>query len=126
MGEFRMRLRWICAGSMLLAAGAADAGNGNFERTVGSDVAHLAEVHADLSAQQRIAPAAKRMLDCELCEPVSPLVMREDRRLDQRLQSQYRQLGESLAARLWDDPKGRRVKFDIQGKPGLGLVIPFD
>lgn len=129
MGERRMHLfQQFCLGAVLLVVtGGAGAGNGNFEQTVGSALADMAQVNADLAGSERAPPRrGKQAVSCELCEPALPLALRDDNRLDQRLRSQYRQMGESLAARLWDDPKGRRVKFDIEGKPGIGLEIPFD
>ncbi|MGH8029243.1 MAG: hypothetical protein ACREO3_04835 [Arenimonas sp.] len=37
----------------------------------------------------------------------------------------YRNMGENLARKVFDDPKGKRVVFDIQGRPGVGIEIPL-
>lgn len=37
----------------------------------------------------------------------------------------YRRMCDSVSRKLWDDPKGRRIKFDIAGKPGVGVEIPI-
>jgi hypothetical protein len=37
----------------------------------------------------------------------------------------YRNMGENLARKVFDDPRGKRVVFDIEGKPGVGLEIPL-
>lgn len=37
----------------------------------------------------------------------------------------YRDMCAKVSNKLWDDPDGRRVKFDIAGKPGVALVIPL-
>ena len=38
----------------------------------------------------------------------------------------YRNMGKNLARRVFDDPKGKRIVFDIEGRPGVGLEIPLD
>lgn len=120
-------LLWCCC----FVAGTACCGNGNFERTVGLDVARLT-TH---EVEEAVLPDSKigTLLHCgSLCDSPARLGKRlniavEDTdRLDRRLRSNYRQLGERLASKLWDDPAGRRVKFDIEGRPGIGLEIPFD
>src|SRR5689334_1708263 len=37
----------------------------------------------------------------------------------------YREMGENLARRVWEDPKGKRIVFDVAGKPGVGVEIPL-
>ena len=37
----------------------------------------------------------------------------------------YRDMCAKVSSRLWDEPNGRRVKFDIAGKPGVALEIPL-
>lgn len=37
----------------------------------------------------------------------------------------YRRMCDSVSRKLWDDPNGRRIKFDIAGKPGVGVEIPI-
>ena len=37
----------------------------------------------------------------------------------------YRNMGENLARRVFDDPKGKRIVFDIEGRPGVGVEIPL-
>ena len=32
---------------------------------------------------------------------------------------------DNVSAKLWDDPDGKRVRFDIAGKPGVGVEIPL-
>ena len=31
----------------------------------------------------------------------------------------------TVSNKVWDEPNGRRIKFDIAGKPGLAVVIPI-
>ena len=37
----------------------------------------------------------------------------------------YRDVCARISDKVWDDPNGRRLKFDIAGKPGVALVIPL-
>jgi hypothetical protein len=37
----------------------------------------------------------------------------------------YRQMGENLAKKVWDEPKGKRIVFDVEGRPGVGVEIPL-
>ena len=37
----------------------------------------------------------------------------------------YNNLCETVSRKVWDDPNGKRVKFDVAGKPGVGIEIPL-
>ena len=37
----------------------------------------------------------------------------------------YKSVCKSAAEKLWDEPNGKRVKFDIAGKPGVAIEIPL-
>ena len=37
----------------------------------------------------------------------------------------YKRMCDNVSAKLWDDPDGKRVKFDIAGKPGVAVEIPL-
>jgi hypothetical protein len=37
----------------------------------------------------------------------------------------YRRMGENLARKVWDEPNGKRIVFDVAGKPGVGVEIPL-
>lgn len=41
------------------------------------------------------------------------------------LQRSYKELCAKVSNSIWDDPKGRRIKFDSAGKPGVAVVIPL-
>jgi hypothetical protein len=43
--------------------------------------------------------------------------------LGRDIKRSYRNMGENLARRVFDDPKGKRIIFDVDGKPGIGLEI---
>ena len=37
----------------------------------------------------------------------------------------YKAMCARASEKLWDDPNGKRVKFDIAGKPGVAIEIPL-
>lgn len=37
----------------------------------------------------------------------------------------YRTLCDNASRKIWDDPNGKRVKFDVAGKPGVAFEIPI-
>lgn len=37
----------------------------------------------------------------------------------------YKAMCERATSKLWDEPNGKRVKFDIAGKPGIAIEIPL-
>ena len=38
----------------------------------------------------------------------------------------YRRMCDSLSRKIWDEPDGRRISFDIRGKPGIAIEIPIN
>jgi hypothetical protein len=36
----------------------------------------------------------------------------------------YKNLCNKVSSKLWDEPNGRRIRFDIAGKPGVAIEIP--
>jgi hypothetical protein len=41
------------------------------------------------------------------------------------LQTGYSDMCNRVSAKIWDDPNGKRVRFDVAGKPGFGIEIPL-
>ena len=41
------------------------------------------------------------------------------------LSRSYREMCDRASAKIWDEPNGKRVRFDVAGKPGLGVEIPL-
>lgn len=37
----------------------------------------------------------------------------------------YKRMCANVSQKIWDDPNGKRVKFDIAGKPGVAVEIPL-
>jgi len=42
----------------------------------------------------------------------------------QDLGRSYREMCDRVSEKVWDDPNGKRVRFDVAGKPGIGIEIP--
>ena len=36
----------------------------------------------------------------------------------------YREMCDRVSEKIWDDPNGKRIRFDVAGKPGVGFEIP--
>jgi hypothetical protein len=36
----------------------------------------------------------------------------------------YREMCDNVSKKLWDDPNGKRIRFDVAGKPGVAFEIP--
>lgn len=41
------------------------------------------------------------------------------------LSTSYKDMCANVSEKIWDEPNGRRIKFDIAGKPGVAVVIPI-
>jgi hypothetical protein len=41
------------------------------------------------------------------------------------LQGSYRDMCARVSQKIWDEPNGKRVRFDVGGKPGFGVEIPL-
>jgi hypothetical protein len=37
----------------------------------------------------------------------------------------YNAMCDAVSRKVWDDPNGKRLKFDVAGKPGVGVEIPL-
>lgn len=37
----------------------------------------------------------------------------------------YKDVCSKVSSKIWDDPNGRRIRFDIAGKPGVAIEIPM-
>ena len=37
----------------------------------------------------------------------------------------YNSMCDNVSQKLWDEPDGKRVRFDVAGKPGVGVEIPL-
>jgi len=36
----------------------------------------------------------------------------------------YREMCDNVSKKIWDDPNGKRIRFDVAGKPGVAFEIP--
>ena len=41
------------------------------------------------------------------------------------LQGSYREMCNRVSQKIWDEPNGKKVRFDVAGKPGFGIEIPI-
>jgi hypothetical protein len=41
------------------------------------------------------------------------------------IQQGYKDMCDRVSRKLWDDPNGKRIKFDVGGKPGVAFEIPL-
>ena len=70
-------------------------------------------------------------------DPATPRALEEDRgegqlqlKFNKRgnafrdLNRSYREMCDRVSQKIWDDPNGKRVRFDVAGKPGIGVEIP--
>lgn len=120
-----------CLGALFASPAVAMDVSINWASTVGDPLMDLEvdrfryDLNLRLPAARREGRVSRAKNACGDCTPATAFQMSSDERLDQRLRYGYRKLGEDLAARLWDNPRGRRVLFDIEGRPGLGLEVPF-
>ena len=37
----------------------------------------------------------------------------------------YKEVCAKVSRKIWDEPNGRRIKFDVAGKPGVGIELPI-
>lgn len=37
----------------------------------------------------------------------------------------YKAICDKVATKLWDEPEGKRIRFDVAGKPGVAMEIPL-
>ena len=37
----------------------------------------------------------------------------------------YKRLCATASARIWDEPDGKLIRFDVAGKPGVGVEVPI-
>ena len=37
----------------------------------------------------------------------------------------YKDMCDNVSRKVWDDPAGKRVRFDVSGKPGIAFEIPL-
>jgi hypothetical protein len=41
------------------------------------------------------------------------------------LQRSYKNMCATVSSKIWDEPNGRKIKFDVAGKPGVAIEIPL-
>jgi hypothetical protein len=86
--------------------------------------------------QTRVQNLGRQALESVL-DPTAPALddQRGEGKLQLKFQKQgnafrdlsrsYREACDRVSAKIWDEPNGKRVRFDVAGKPGLGVEIPI-
>jgi hypothetical protein len=91
-------------------------------------------VETETRAQSLRRQALESVLD-----PAAPAPALDDARAEGQLQLKfqkqgnafrdlnrtYREMCDRVSSKIWDDPNGKRVRFDVAGKPGVGFEIPI-
>jgi hypothetical protein len=92
------------------------------------------ETRADV-LRARTHDLGERALE-NVLDPQVPRVLDEDRsdgRMQLKFQKRgsfrdlnksYREMCDRVSQKIWDDPNGKRVRFDVAGKPGIAFEIP--
>ncbi len=125
----RFRNIQTIASSLLLAAGVLTGGMAKGQSPEPANQHRAAQIQ---SAAARIALQGAPSGESESTSlvrlniaPGMSLQWRPAGRLD-RAQDAYRMLSQSLAARWFDDADGKRISFDVDGRPGVALEIVWD
>ena len=69
-------------------------------------------------------PAAPTALETQRGEGRLQLKFQKQGNAFRDLGRSYREMCDRVSAKVWDDPNGKRVRFDVAGKPGIGIEIP--
>jgi hypothetical protein len=90
---------------------------------------------APLPATQQIRERALQGLLADGPEPAFEEAAPRDGQLNLRfhrrgnafkdLQGSYREMCNRVSQKIWDEPNGKKVRFDVAGKPGFGVEIPI-
>jgi hypothetical protein len=88
-----------------------------------------------VAAETRVQSLRRQALE-NMLDPAA-VNLEEDRAAEGRLQlkfnkrgsisdlgKSYREMCDRVSAKLWDEPNGKRIRFDVAGKPGVGIEIP--
>ena len=90
----------------------------------------------EAARQARAQDFGERALE-NVLDPSTPRVLEEERgegqlqlKFNKRgnafrdLGRSYRDMLDRVSTKVWDEPNGKRVRFDVAGKPGIGIEIP--
>jgi hypothetical protein len=75
-------------------------------------------------ALENVLDPAVASLDSERAEGKLQLKFQKRGNAFRDLNKGYREMCDRVSQKLWDDPNGKRVRFDVAGKPGFGIEIP--
>ena len=69
-------------------------------------------------------PSVPRALDEDRSEGRLQLKFQKRGNAFRDLNKSYREMCDRVSQKIWDDPNGKRVRFDVAGKPGIAFEIP--
>jgi hypothetical protein len=75
-------------------------------------------------ALENVLDPGAEPLDTERAEGQLQLKFQKRGNAFRDLNKGYREMCDRVSQKLWDDPNGKRVRFDVAGKPGIGIEIP--
>jgi len=96
--------------------------NGNPNRAV---VETRAQSLGRQALESVLDPSAPPALDEQRAEGQLRLKFQKQGNAFRDLNRSYREACDRVSAKIWDEPNGKRVRFDVAGKPGLGVEIPI-
>ena len=95
-------------------------------RTSATNRAELAARAQDLGRQalENVFDPASMPLDEERGEGRLQLKFNKRGNAFKDLGRSYREMCDRASQKIWDDPDGKRIRFDVAGRPGVGFEIP--
>lgn len=87
--------------------------------------------HAQPSLRERafqsmLAPPEQAFDDVPTSTGSAPIEFRFHKTGGYRdLQRGYKDMCATVSSKIWNEPNGKRIKFDVAGKPGVAVVIPI-
>lgn len=76
--------------------------------------------------QSMLTPPEQSFDDISTSSGPAPIKLRFHKSGGYRdLQRGYKDMCARVSNKIWDEPNGKRIKFDIAGKPGVAIVIPI-
>ena len=100
--------------------------DGNAARAANGTRAELANRAQDLGRQalENVVDPAYAPLDEAPGEGRMQLKFNKRGNAFKDLGRSYREMCDRMSEKIWDDPNGKRIRFDVAGKPGVGFEIP--
>ena len=121
-----LKLKFNTASASTASPTVARASAGNANNTLRRGP-RFQQVQPSLSQRALQSLLDNAELDPATDKPSDQAMFRFERRgsAGRELSQGYKALCQNASEKLWDEPNGKRVKFDIAGKPGVAIEIPL-